>query len=146
MAKDNLTLLAFQDKWTKIVDKGQDDFDLLTPDERIWFNVETLIGQADNGGLISFYYNSYAERVNETIADLEKLGAADIADFLKQINALFPNGQPSSDIDERNDVISSWPDGKYTPLFDSLDDKFYEKRKELEQKLIQHIQTAGLHQ
>lgn len=144
MTKDNLALLNFQDKWVKIVDKGLGDFDSLTSDERVWFNIETLIAQVDNGGLISFYYNSYAERVMETIDDLKKLGFADIADLLIQINKLFPGGQPSADIDERNDVISNWPDGKYDSLLDSLEKTFYSREKELEQKLIQHIQTCGL--
>lgn len=144
MTKDNLKLLDFQDSWIKIVDKGLGDFDSLTPEERIWFTVETLILQANNGGLISFYYNSYGERVHETIQDLETIGFADIANTLKEINKLFPNEEPSQDVDERNLAISSWPDGKYDKLFDALEETYNNRRDELVKTLIQHIITNQL--
>ncbi len=141
MTINNLTLLNFQDNWVKIVDKGCENYSALTPDERIWFNIETLIAQVDNGGLVSFYYNSYAERVYETIEDLISLGFPDIANSLIEINKLFPNEKPSMDVDERNEVISNWPDDKYDFLLENLDNHFYTKEHELEQRLISHIKT-----
>lgn len=56
--------------------------------------------------------------------------------LFKKINELFPNGEPSTDIDERNKVIESWDDGQYDDLFESLDERFYnELEEELEMKL-----------
>ncbi|MFZ1379241.1 MAG: DUF4375 domain-containing protein, partial [Saprospiraceae bacterium] len=95
----------------------------------------------DNGGLISFYYNSYVERVYETIEDLKFLGFQDIANILIEINKLFPNEKPSIDINERNISISNWPNGKYELVLDNLDKLFYSKEEQLEQQLILHIKT-----
>ncbi len=136
-----MTLVDFQNSWEKLVEKGYKDYLSLTSDERIWYNIQSLIGSLDNGGLISFYYNSYGERVYETIEDLKFLGFQDIANILIEINKLFPNENPSIDINERNIDISNWPNGKYELVLDNLDKLFYSKEEQLEQQLILHIKT-----
>lgn len=55
--------------------------------------------------------------------------------MLKKINMLFPSGKPSTNIDKRNDVISSWEDDQYEELFERLDEQFYELEEDLESKL-----------
>jgi hypothetical protein len=48
--------------WQKLIDKYDNDgYDSLTTDERLWFNIRSLIDSVDNGGLISFYYNNGAD-------------------------------------------------------------------------------------
>ena len=81
---------------------------------------------------------------SETIEDLIFLGFDDIANLLKEINQLFPNNQPSKDIDERNEVISNWPDEKYGFRLYEIDQIFFDRESELEQKLIQHIESKIL--
>ncbi len=138
------TLLDFQADWVRVVDKGCADYNSLSTDERVWFNLESLIGQVDNGGLISHYYNSGADHNKETMEDLISLGFSDIADLLIQINSLFSNRQPPTNMDERNDIISSWPDGKYDDFFEKLDGAFYRKEKELENSLVNYIEAKIL--
>lgn len=106
------------------------------------FNV--LIQDVDNGGLISHYYNSGANYNQDTIEDLVWLGFRDISTFLTQINQLFPNGRLSKDIEERNSVIESWPDGKYDYMLDELDQQFYQNEHDLENKLVQYIERMNL--
>ena len=53
MAIENKTLLDFQTDWERLVYKGYADYTSLTRDEGVWFNIEGLIGDVDNGGLIS---------------------------------------------------------------------------------------------
>ena len=127
-----MTLVDFQNSWEKLVEKGYKDYLSLTSDERLWYNIQSPIGSVDNGGLISFYYNSYVERVYETIEDLKFLGFQDIANILIEINKLFPNEKPSIDINERNISISNWPNGKYELVLDNLDKLFYSKEEQLE--------------
>ena len=74
MEATNKTLLDFQNDWEKLVDKGFQDYNSLTADEKIWLNLGSLISAVDNGGLISHYYNSGADRNKETIEDLIILG------------------------------------------------------------------------
>lgn len=127
-----MTLVDFQNSWGKLVEKGYKNYLSLTSDERLWYNIQSPIGSVDNGGLISFYYNSYVERVYETIEDLKFLGFQDIANILIEINKLFPNEKPSIDINERNISISNWPNGKYELVLDNLDKLFYSKEEQLE--------------
>jgi hypothetical protein len=138
------TLLDFHQDWIRLVDKGFANFNSLTRDERVWFNVQAIIGDVDNGGLISHYYNSGANRNIETIEDLRYLGCNDIADLLTKVNELFPDGQPSKHMNERNDIISNWEDGQYDDLLEILDRKFYQGEMDLEQRLVDHIVKTGL--
>lgn len=135
------TLLAFQAHWESLVDKAFVDYGSLTPDERVWINVQSLLDQVNNGGLISHYYNSGADYNQETILDLQWLGFPQLAGLLIRINGLFPGGRPSTDINERNEVIDTWPAGKYDELLEELDEQFYQKGLELESILIRHIET-----
>lgn len=116
----------------KIEDKG---YDSLNEHERIWFNVDGLIGYASNGGLISFFYNDGAEYYKETIEDLHAIGAKNAASLLNKIAGMFPGGEPSADIDERNEVIDSWNHDELSDFFESLDNEFYAIVDDIEKKL-----------
>ena len=143
MKTKDKTLLDFQAKWEKLVDKAVDNYSSLSADERIWFTIQSLLGAVDNGGIISHYYNYGADHNTETIEDLSTLGFPHVADLLEEVNNLFPGGKPSPDIDERNEIISNWPE-EYDDLLKRIDQKFYELEDELERKLIQHIETRIL--
>lgn len=137
----------WESAWKSLVDKeANEGYQSLTADERILFNIESLIIAADDGGIISFYYNSGAEHMEETIEDLRSIKATNIIKMLKRINALFPNGRPSTNIDERNLVISSWyngkKDAKYENLLEKMDDKFYSQQEDLELKLVPIIRKV----
>ncbi len=135
------SLLDFQAQWESLVNKAFTDYGSLARDERVWINTQSLLGQIDNGGLISHYYNSGADYNQETIEDLQWLGFPELAALLIRINKLFPGGQPSNDIQERNKVIDIWPVGEYEGLLEALDQQFYRKGLTLESTLIQHIET-----
>lgn len=125
-----------QKAWVALCDKvDRKGYEHLSSDERIWFNVRILIDAVDNGGLISFYYNSGADYLDGLMADLKTIGAQDIVELLEQINALFPGQKPSRDIDKRNQVIDSWHDGENNNLLEQLDKKFYALEAELETNL-----------
>jgi Domain of unknown function (DUF4375) len=143
----------FQDGWKGIVtkvyraidniDNFKPTFDALLPAERVWFTVQSLIQFVDNGGLISFYYNSGADHVTETISDLNSIGATETAALLNQMNKLFPNSMPAKDVNNRSDVIVSWG-GRHDKLLDELDRKFFSQEEFLENKLVEHIVANGL--
>ena len=138
------SLLDFQKEWEKLVDKANYDYGSLSAGERIWFNIEILISSVDNGGLINHYYNSGADRNAETIEDLQTLGFPNICDLLNKINSWFPNGYPSRDIQERNKVILNWQEGEYDELLELYDKELCSIEKDIQRKLIQHIETQVL--
>ena len=127
----------WEQRWNQLYDKCyKKGYGSLSSDERIWFNVRGVIDAINNGGTISYYYNHGADDLDDTLKDLKKINAIEMIDILNKINELFPNGKPSTDIDERNKVIDSWDDGQYHDLFEALNERFYDKlEEELEIKL-----------
>lgn len=117
------------------------NYSSLTKDERIWFNIQILIGEVGNGGIISHYCNSGAQWNKETIEDLLLLGFADIANLLIQVNKLFPNGTPPFDLHKRNEIISKWPDEEYEDMLEEMAKQFYAREEALEKALVKHIET-----
>jgi hypothetical protein len=133
-----MNYIEYQSHWKSLIDKfDAEGYDKLTSDERIWFNVRSLIDEVDNGGLISFYYNYGADYLQETIEDLRKLESKEVVALIEKINKLFPNSMPPRDIDERNDIISSWDDevNDLNDLLENVDNEFYAQEEELELKL-----------
>jgi hypothetical protein len=128
-----------QPAWEKIVDTGFSNYDLLTRDQRIWFNIEPLT----TDGIIDHYVNHGAEHNQDTIDDLELLGFHDIAELLRKVNGLFTNGQPPTDIDERNEQIVGW-NGRYDDFLDEIDEQYWELNTALEEALWEHITKTGI--
>jgi hypothetical protein len=130
----------WQEHWQKLFEKlDKESYSNLTPDERIWYNVRGVIDSISDGGIISFYYNSGADTMEDTLDDLYKINASQVVDQLKKVNLLFPNGKTPRNIDERNEIINSWNDGEHDhlfELFETLDNQFYnELSEDLETKL-----------
>lgn len=134
----------FHNDWITLVDKANTDYQSLTQAERVWFNTERLIAEVDNGGLISLYYNSFADTMDETLQDLELLDAHEVRELLMKMNALFPGSMPSRNSEVRNMLIDSWEDGMHDDLLRKLDARFYELAADLERKLIDYILSNNL--
>lgn len=133
----------FHEDWVKICDKGCEDYGSLTRPERVWYNVQVLLGSVENGGLASYFCESTVEHLFETIEDLRLLGAMDIIHLLKKMSSLFPNGTPSMDINERMEIMDDW-DESYDQLLEDLDNEFFEKDSELEQVLVDYVVRNNL--
>lgn len=94
-------------KWSNVVEKGIKQYDSLTFSERIWFNIRGIIDSTNNGGLISYYYNSGAENVYDAIDDLKSIGFENIADIIQKYNKiLFKGSIVPKDLEERNGFIN----------------------------------------
>jgi hypothetical protein len=133
-----MDLTDFQEDWEKIVDKGCRDYSSLTRPERVWYNIQVLMGQVGNGGLVSYFCEGTVEPVFETIEDLRLLGATDVIPLLEKMCSLFPDGRPSMDIEEREEIIGNWH-GKHDQLLEDLDNDFFKKDAELERVLVEYI-------
>lgn len=135
-----MDLHDFHNEWVTLVEKASVNYQSLTPPERVWFSTQLLIAGVDNGGLISLYYNSFADTLEEALRDLEVLEAFDVRELLLKVNELFPGNMPSRSCEVRNLCIDSWPDdGRYDDLLNTLDTQFYELESELERKLLEYM-------
>ena len=64
------------DTWQALCEKryGEPGYLALSDDEKVWLNVRALIDSTNNGGLISFFYNSYADTYQDYLSALDRLG------------------------------------------------------------------------
>jgi len=139
-------LFDFQETWEELVDKAiSGGYESLTPDEKVWLNAQYLTNSIGNGGLISYYYNSPADTLEDCLKALEILGATRMKDLMECINRLFPGGVPK-DIAVRNEIINSWPenDEKFEKLHDDIENAALSEMTKVESRLVEFIQQTGI--
>ncbi|GAB5556828.1 MAG: hypothetical protein SchgKO_10410 [Schleiferiaceae bacterium] len=124
-----------QSQWEEIVDLGFSNYDKLTREQRVWFNVEPLIME----GLWDHYMNYGADKNSDTIDDLEYLNFQTVANQLRDFNAkYFPNGVPQGP-DARGDVFEKFPESQLEKDANEMDDQFWKVSEDLEKALLKHI-------
>ena len=96
--------------WRQLCDKWiNDGYESLSEPEEVWLNTRSLIDSVNNGGLVSFFYNSNAELYDETVYALGEIGGFEVQELLESYGKQFGEEVPY-DIDERNEIINSWKD------------------------------------
>ena len=128
-----------QEVWENIVDKGFEDYNSLSRDERIWFNIEPLT----TDGIFDQFTNNGAENIFDTIEDLEYLGFHNVVNLIKKMNSLFPKNNPPKDIDDRNEIINNWTE-KQAELMEEIDDEFWDFSDELENGLLEYLNKVEI--
>ena len=124
-----------QPAWEKIVELGFSDYDKLTREQRVWFNVEpfTTLGLRDH------YMNHGADKNPDTIDDLEYLNFRSVASQLRGFNRkYFPNGVPKGP-DARQDEFDKFPEDQLEEDIEEMDGKFWKESDNLESALLEHI-------
>ena len=82
----------------------------LSDAERTWLNCRLLIDSVENGGLISYFYNSGADTLADCLTALRRLDAAAVLACVERVAVLFGPEVPPA-VEERNRIINTWPDG-----------------------------------
>lgn len=128
-----------QPAWEKIVDIGFSNYNKLSNDQKVWFNIEPLT----TDGIIDHYINHGAEHNQDTLNALEFLGFPELAEQMRRINKLFKNGQPPTDIIERNKDWDSWSEN-HEALLNNIASNFWKKCNDLEKALMEHINRTEI--
>ncbi|WP_421750739.1 DMP19 family protein [Croceimicrobium sp.] len=129
-----------QPEWEKIVDMGFADYEKLSREQRVWFNVEPLT----TDGLWDHYMNHGADKNSDTIDDLEYLNFSSVANQLREFNkTYFPNGVPAGP-DARQDELDKFPEDQLENDIEEMDDKFWKESENLEKALLEHINHTGI--
>ncbi|MEO7247778.1 MAG: DMP19 family protein [Novosphingobium sp.] len=81
-------------------------------------------GAVNNGGHVSFFYNSSGRDAGQTVEALNRIGAQPHAAMLDKAIDLFPDRIVPRDIDERNDALSQMPEA-HNGILSALDDEFF---------------------
>jgi predicted NBD/HSP70 family sugar kinase len=136
---ERLEYEVWKQRWKELIKKlDEKGYKSLSPDERIWLNVRGVIDAIGNGGVASYYVDSWADNLGDTLVDLQTIDASEVINLLEQVNMLFPNGKPSTDIDERNNILEvlGGQMDNLDDFFERLSKRFFEELEEpLEIKL-----------
>lgn len=126
--------------WEKIVDLGFANYNKLTREQRVWFNVEPLT----TDGLWDHYMNHGADKNADTIADLEYLNFSLVANQLRGFNkTYFPNGIPEGS-DARQEQFDKFDEDQLEDDIEEMDGKFWKLSDDLEIALMKHIDNTGV--
>ena len=123
-----------QNAWEIIVEKGFTNYDSLTKEQKVWFNIEALT----TGGIIDHYLNYGAIHNRDAILALEYLKFSNIAELMRKVNKLFKNGQLPNDYIEMEEQWNNLSD-EHTAFFDEIDEEFFRYSDEIDQALLDHI-------
>jgi hypothetical protein len=124
-------------RWDSLFDKiSREGYESLTSQERTCASVRAMIDATQNGGLISYFYNSGADHLDDCRAALLTLEEPEVLARLDRVAALFPL-ESLATLDGRNDVINSWDDDDESTdeLLEQIDEELYELFDDLEKKL-----------
>jgi hypothetical protein len=122
----------------------QSGYAALSEDERVWFNLRSLIDSVENGGLISYFYNSGANTFEDCRTALRRLNALKILTLVDRVAGLFGTDVPRT-VDERNAVIESWPpDDARGTLLDKVDAELMPLVRDLDEQLEFFVAKRGL--
>jgi hypothetical protein len=122
----------------------QSGYAALSEDERVWFNLRSLIDSVENGGLISYFYNSGADTFEDCRMALRRLNALKILTHVDNVAGLFGADVPRT-VDERNAVIDSWPhDDARGMLLDEVDAELMPLVRDLDEQLEFFLVKRGL--
>jgi hypothetical protein len=128
-------------KWIKVADKATDNYNSLATYERVWSNTRILVDSINNGGLISYYYNSGAENVYDMLSDLRIINMHTVAEIIENFNSiLFPNSSVPKDINVRNEVIGNL-DERSNDLIQTIETKISSYIPEIETSLDKFLKT-----
>lgn len=132
--------------WLNLCDKcDKVGYESLPRAEQTWLNIRALIDSTENGGLISYFYNSYADTLDDCLEDLQTLGAEAVREQVLRVCSLFPNGTPG-DFVERNAAINRWD--QVMPDVDEklgeIDDILMPLMADLEERLNAFLRDADL--
>lgn len=129
-----------QPAWEKIVDLAFSDYEKLTKEQRIWFNIEPLT----TDGLWDHYMNYGADKNPDTIEDLEYLNFHSVANQLREFNrSYFPDGVPE-DPDSRQYEFNKFPEDQLEKDIEDMDNKFWELSDALDKTLLEHINKTEI--
>ena len=124
-----------QQKWARSGD------DSLTEAENVFSCVNGLNMEVDNGGFDQYFYNSAGDFAQDAPAAFRAIGADLIAGIVSRACAVFPDGKPPRDREERQQLLLDiGEEGKQ--LLDVLSDEFHDNQpgqgQILEDYIIEH--------
>lgn len=108
--------------------------------EQVFYSIDYLQMEINNGGYEQYFYNSSGEYAHEALAGMREVGANLMADIQAKAMSVFPNSIVPKDRAERQELLEQAGE-EAEDLLDSLDSQFYEYPDPLEQMLLDYVKA-----
>ena len=132
-----------QREWHALCDRwDRSGYAALSDDERMWFNIRSLIDAVENGGLVSYFYNPGADTWPDCRAALRRIGAEDVVAHVDRVAALFGAEVPSS-LEARNRILDGWSEDE-DQLLEEIDEELMPMMDDLEVGLESFLRGARI--
>ena len=128
-------IMAIDDLLFPIFDKKPHK---LSPPEVNFCCIQDLEREVNNGGFHQFFLNSSGDYAHEVITALKSIGSVKFLRLTELAIKEFPNGQVPKNRDERVEIL--WQiEGKANPVWETLEDEFYQYEEDLDRLLLDYI-------
>jgi hypothetical protein len=115
-----------------------DNLELLTEPQKVFYYIQCLERELNDGGFEQFYSNSSGDFAHEIIDALKAIGANKTADIVQKANDQFPGKIVPKDRDKRQLILEEIVD-KTSEIWEELDQKFYEYQDNLNSLNMDYI-------
>ena len=82
-----------------------DDLDKLTEPQKLFFYIQSLEREINNGGFNQYFFNSSGDFAHQTVQSLQTIGANTTADILQKAIDQFPDKKAPQDRTQRQEVL-----------------------------------------
>lgn len=109
-----------------------DNIERLSNEEKVFFVINSLEGEVNNGGFVQFLYNSSGNFANDVVPSLIAIGATDTAEICKSALAALGERIPRK-TEEREDLLDDIMTDDIEEKLSKCDEEFYEYPDTLEE-------------
>jgi hypothetical protein len=113
----------------------------LTPPQLHFLAIQWLDWEVCNGGFTQFYFNSSGELARSAEQAARVVGCDEVAEIVREANALFGPGGPAADRSERADQLSRIDLERLSPM----DSRYYRQDKRVRELLLLYVARNAEH-
>ena len=118
------------DEYISSLCESGDKMELLSDPQKIFYYIQSIEKEIDNGGFKQFYNNSSGAFAHETTYSLKIIGAYKTANIVMRANDEFPGRQVPKDRSERQIIVKQIQDTS-DEVWKELDQRFLAQDEDL---------------
>lgn len=116
-----------------------DDLQNLTEPQKIFYFLQSLQAQVNNGGFDQYFFNFSGRFAHEALVALNAVDAPYTAGLLREGIQQFPGEKVPNDTDIRRELLINELSERAEKAWNSLDDKFYLDKEDLDALCFEYI-------
>ncbi|NBG67157.1 DMP19 family protein [Acidiluteibacter ferrifornacis] len=115
-----------------------DEMDKLTDEQKLFFYIQCLEREINNGGFNQYFFNSSGDFAHKTVKSLQTIGAKKTAVILQKAIDQFPNSNVPEDRIERQEILEQIQETADL-VWEELDQKFFSYEDDLNTLNIEFV-------